>query len=197
LDNSLSPIRVSKKAETTAKRYYGAKAADYNQRRAKQAKWRGEDSKVREILSGLQRGSRVIDIPCGTGRFFRFYRECGFHALGIDISTDMLAQCYGVPVREGSIFNIDIPDGSFDIALSIRFMNLIEASDMTIALKELQRVASRVLFTLRIKQQKQTGHFHSPHPISSVEDALLPGRFIARNESIHKEDYRMVEIGMG
>ena len=196
MDNTLSPM-ISKKAETTAKRYVGKKAADYNQRRESQAKWRGEDAKVREVLDDLQPGARVLDIPCGTGRFFEYYQERGFDALGIDVSAEMLSQCSGVPVTQGNIFDIQADDDSFDVALCIRFMNLIEASDMKIALRELQRVASRVLFTLRVKQRKQTGHYHSPHPVSAVEDALLPGRVITRNEPIHEDDYRMVEIGVG
>lgn len=196
MDNGLSPVKLSKKAESTAKRYYGATAKDYNQRRAGQAKWSGEDSKVRELLSDLPSGARVLDVPCGTGRFFDLYRERGFDALGVDVSAAMLAECSGVPVRQGSIFALDLPDGSFDVALSIRFMNLIEADDMKIALRELQRVARRAIFTLRVKQKSQTGHYHSPHPITAVEDALLPGWSITRNDAVHEDDYRMVEIAV-
>lgn len=197
MDQTLSTVKISKKAVTTANRYYGQKAANYDQRRQQKAKWRGEDQRVREILADFPEGTKVLDIPCGTGRFFNYYMEMGFESLGIDISRDMLEQCSGIHVREGSIFNIEVDDQAFDIALSIRFMNLIEAKDMQIALNELQRVAARVLFTLRVKQKNQTGHYHSPHPISAVEAALLPGRSIVRNEPIHEDDYRMVEIGMG
>jgi SAM-dependent methyltransferase len=38
------------------------------------------------------RGSAALDFGCGTGRSTRFLHRLGFHAMGVDISPDMLAR---------------------------------------------------------------------------------------------------------
>ncbi|HVO79523.1 MAG TPA: methyltransferase domain-containing protein [Terriglobales bacterium] len=42
------------------------------------------------IFAEHVRGKEAIDFGCGTGRSTRFLREHGFHAIGIDISGDMI-----------------------------------------------------------------------------------------------------------
>lgn len=193
MDSGISML--SDKARLTAKRYHGDTVTHYERRRSGSAKWAGEDRIVREFLSDLPQETKVLDIPCGTGRFFSYYAEFGLDALGMDISPDMLtvSQDRGVEVRKGSIFQTGLDDGVFDVALSIRFMNLIEAGDMVHALKELQRVARHaVVFTLRVRQPNPSGHYHSAHSLDCVESALLPGWSILRNDAVHEEDYRMI-----
>ena len=48
---------------------------------------------IRIVLKQLEigSGSRVLDIACGTGVLFPYYRECGAHVTGIDISAGMIA----------------------------------------------------------------------------------------------------------
>jgi len=190
---------ISAKAQKTAKRYLGENALCYEVKRTGRFKWREEDRKVREFLDDLPRGISILDIPCGTGRFFSFYHRRGFKVLGIDISPDMVAEARkrtadAIRVEVGSIFNIETSK-VFDVVLCIRFLNLIEAEDVKRALAEMQRVAkSRIIFTLRVRHKNPSGHYHSPHPISLVEESLLPGWRIGRNGLVYQKDYRLIEL---
>ncbi len=42
------------------------------------------------IFAEYVRGNEALDFGCGTGRSTRFLRQCGFDAIGIDISSEMV-----------------------------------------------------------------------------------------------------------
>lgn len=192
--------QLSAKAQKTAARYLGKDAVNYEAKRMSKDKWKGEDRKVKEYLWDFPEGTSILDIPCGTGRFFPFYRKKQFKVLGLDISPDMVAEAQkrardSIAVKVGDIFNIGLFK-EFGIIVCIRFLNLIEPEDFKHALAEMQRASrSRVIFTLRVKQKNPTGHYHRAYPISLVTDSLLPKWNISRNEPIHEEDYRLIELG--
>jgi len=59
----------------------------------------------------------------------------------------------------------------------------------------MQRAAiSRIIFTLRVRQKNPTGHYHNAYAVSLIKDGILPGWKIGRNESVHEEDYRLIEL---
>jgi len=190
---------ISAKAQKTAKRYLGKDALNYEAKRVNRDKWIGEDKKVKEFLNDLSRGTSILDIPCGTGRFFPFYRERGFKVLGVDISPDMITQAQKragdvVDVEMGNIFNIGLFK-EFNVVLCVRFLNLIEPEDFKRALAEMQNASrSRVIFSLRVKQKNPSGHYHRARPISLVKESLLPKWNITRNEPICERDYRLIEL---
>ena len=193
-------MSVTTKAMRTATRYVGQAAREYEARRRASAKWAAEDHAVREWLITLPAGTALLDVPCGTGRFFPAYVDAGVTALGMDISEDMLRETKGkgVPTERGTIFAIDCSRAFFDVALCVRFLNLIEAPDVARALSELQRVARReVAVTLRVHQPDPSGHYHTPHGIEVVESALAPGWSIYRSEPLHQPDYRWIVLCAG
>lgn len=188
---------ISKKAQTTAARYFGQKAQNYEANRQGQSKWNGEDKAVRQLLSSLPPGSKILDIPCGTGRFYPLYKRLNFPSLGIDISDEMLAQARqkGMYCSVGDIFALPLADNSFDVALVIRFCNLIEKQDLKLALAELQRVAkSKIALTLRTAKHSRSEHYHSAYPVSVVENALQPGWKLAQDIRIHQDSYRLLVL---
>lgn len=200
MDQRVSTIidGVSGKALFTSHKYQGHIAKNYEKKREGSAKWLGEDLKVKEYLNRALRGTSILDIPCGTGRFFPYYRERQFKFIGMDISLDMLDQAqkkaaYDHQVELGDIFNIDTCN-IFDVVVCIRFMNLIEADDLKLALAELQRVGRRIIFSFRMKHKDPTGNYRHAHPFSLIKKALLPGWKISRNEPVHERDYRMIEV---
>lgn len=199
MDNSAFALNeVSDKARKTARRYLGDDAINYEAKRINTEKWRGEERKVKEFLKDIPKLKSILDIPCGTGRFFDFYKEQGYKVLAMDISPGMLAeaqkrQSNNIRLDTGSVFDLEIC-GVFDVVLCIRFLNLIEPEDLERAFHEMQRVGRRVIFTLRIKQKNPTGHYHNAYKLSMIEKHLLPGWIVKRNEPVHEEDYRIIEV---
>lgn len=191
---------LSPKALKTAKRYSGATARDYEARRSSKPKWKAENRVIDEMLARMPDGLRVLDCPVGTGRFLPLYAAKRFTVTGIDINKDMLEVARekgafeNVELRRGSIFDLDMPDHSFDLALVIRIVNLIKPMDMQLALGEVQRVtSSEIILNVRTGDVRP-GHFHNPQRIEDIEAALLPGWRIVENVEIHEPDFRMLRL---
>jgi ubiquinone/menaquinone biosynthesis C-methylase UbiE len=187
-------------AQKTAEKYRGGIAETYEAQRAGREKWIAEDRVLRSMLSDLTAGTEILDIPVGTGRFLPFYDAMGFKAVGMDISSDMLtrarAKRSGADLRTGDIFKIDLPDKAVDVAVAIRIMNLIDASDLKKAFAELQRVArSRVVTNIRI--WKEGTKYRRPQSMAAIVDAVQTGWSITRDEEIHQDDFRMFMLCAG
>jgi len=190
-------------AESTRRKYRGEIAAGYEARRRPQVKWKAEDRIVREMLSELPPETVLLDIPVGTGRFIPFYEERGFRVIGLDVSDDMLAHARRkiaaparITVEVGDIFAIDLPDQAVDVAVCIRLLNLIGATDMEMALRELQRVTrSMIICNLRV-WHPQT-RYRRPQRREDFTASLLPGWQIAEDREIHESDFRMFRLCAG
>jgi len=84
---------------------------------------------LREISSSFDRPISVLDVGCGTGRYFHCLQNAG-QLVGIDVSPDMLKAAES-PVRESqitaeeiqlicdNIFLISFPPASFDFIYSV------------------------------------------------------------------------------
>lgn len=85
---------------------------------------------------------RVLDIGCGEGRFCRLLREEGIATLGIDPTEKLIEVARQRDpegdYRRGSAERLDLPDASFDLALS--YLTLIDIDDLDRAIAEAARV---------------------------------------------------------
>jgi SAM-dependent methyltransferase len=125
--------------------YYGKKAYDYELNRDSDQKWLKEFDAVHQGLSGIT--GPVLDIPCGTGRFFEVYESLGLSFIGRDVSHDMLVQaqakCPGGDIAIGDIEHIDLPDNLVEASVVIRFLDKLPEDEMAVVLKEVGRVTLR------------------------------------------------------
>jgi ubiquinone/menaquinone biosynthesis C-methylase UbiE len=120
--------------EQLAQSYKGDAANAYDKERSSRKKWIAEQSIVENLLVTLPRGSSVIDIPIGTGRFIDLYHRLQLAATGMDISPDMIAIAAGkakkiglmIPLYTADIRKINAADGAFDTAVCICFLNWID-----------------------------------------------------------------------
>lgn len=69
-----------------------------------------ERSVVVRAFSGIAAGSRIADIPCGTGRLAEPLLEAGYKVHGMDISGQMLSVAAGRLARFGSAFTTEVAD---------------------------------------------------------------------------------------
>ena len=178
-----------------ARKYVGAIAAGYDEKREQSPKWQAEQQIVQQMLDDLPYGSWVLDCPCGTGRFFQFYHDKGFLFRAIDASADMLqiaAQRVVDPMKarlaQGDVRAIGLLDKSIDASVMIRMTRWLSPEDCQLAIKELQRVSRRkIIFTARVANHPYM------RPLSLFE-AALDGWKIVHNEAGHEPEYRVIEL---
>ena len=144
--------------EQTAKKYRGRKASTYDAIRTKQQRWDLENAAVTRMLSVI-RPKSVLDCPVGTGRFLKMYADIGVRSVqGVDVSSEMLALAHRkkprsitVELEKGDATNIDCDDRSVDVAVCVRFLDLIDENAMRLVMSELMRVSKRaIVLTIRL-----------------------------------------------
>lgn len=133
-------------------RYHGNRALAYDEIRSQQEWWRRESEAMQKILRRLRDCHNVLDVPCGSGRFFPLYRDVGLATTGLDISSSMLAECRekhksgsdSLSLQQGSATNLPFDDCSFDLVVSFRFLqSIVSFADAQKAIREMARVASK------------------------------------------------------
>ncbi|HEY0968104.1 MAG TPA: class I SAM-dependent methyltransferase [Opitutaceae bacterium] len=131
--------------------YRGDVAARYEEQRVGEATWSEEQAFIEAWVDTLPEGSRVLDIPTGTGRFLSFFKRRSLRIFAWDISEDMLgevrrlypeAEAAGWDIRKGDAEHLDLPVDSVDYVLSWRFFHLIPVPVMDKVLREFHRVCA-------------------------------------------------------
>jgi SAM-dependent methyltransferase len=133
-------------------KYLGTNASGYEAERAGR-KWQSEQAAVEELLAQVPEGSKVLDVPVGTGRLMPFHKARDFDAYGLDVSPDMLAEARAyadaisakITLSQGDIRQIPFEDDSFDLVACLRFLNWIDQDGVDKAVGELVRVSRKNL----------------------------------------------------
>ncbi|MBM4019616.1 MAG: methyltransferase domain-containing protein [Planctomycetes bacterium] len=151
--------------DTFAHRYgSAADAASYRDRRfARSRHGRKVDAAERRIVEQLMRDlavrGRVLDVPCGAGRFLPILAAGGRDVLGADAAPEMIdlarRAAHDAGAGAGCSFvaadarRLPVPDGATEFVLCMRLLHRIaDAAERAAVLKELARVSRRwVLFS--------------------------------------------------
>jgi SAM-dependent methyltransferase len=125
-------------------------AAAYRQERfTRSRRWRRtarrEQTIVARFLATLPQGARVLDIPCGVGRFVPVFREAGIRCVGGDVSLAMLQlarESFGpLPLIGADALRLPFHGGAFDALTAVRLLHRIHERQVRIAiLCEMSRV---------------------------------------------------------
>jgi ubiquinone/menaquinone biosynthesis C-methylase UbiE len=112
-------------------------------------KWRAIERAL-ALAPGIE---RVLDLPCGTGRFTGSLARTGLLVAGADISIDMMRRAATTPTDTGAgriagyvdadAEALPFADGAFDCVVSIRFMMHVDPATRHRMLREFRRVAAR------------------------------------------------------
>lgn len=125
-------------------RYVGEVAGRYELERSHTAQWAMEEAALREALESIQ-PARLLDVPCGTGRFWPLYQALGIKAHGIDLSRDMLGVAIArgwLGVQRGDVFDLH---GTYDVSVCFRLLNWMTREECVAALFELRSVTERAV----------------------------------------------------
>lgn len=91
----------------------------------------------------------LLEVGCGTGRFVYWAQKLGIKAWGIDISSYALSQANPAIrkyLKKGDATKkIPFEDGSFDLVVSISFLEHIPESELSSILKEYQQVSKKLV----------------------------------------------------
>ena len=134
--------------------YFGKKAFLYEQTRKDSFFWRNEQKFVIKTLKELNSSSKIntlLDLPCGTGRFYELYEALGIKYIGADSSFDMLNEAkkrMRIPSigKQHIMFStkINLPNNSVDMIVCIRFLQwIISLKDVKKTLNEFYRVSNK------------------------------------------------------
>jgi demethylmenaquinone methyltransferase/2-methoxy-6-polyprenyl-1,4-benzoquinol methylase/ArsR family transcriptional regulator len=142
----LAEVRRAR-AETAA-RYFAAHAAEWDDIRSLHA----PDALVEEAIRvaiGEAPVRRLLDLGAGTGRMLELFAPLAEHAIGVDLSSAMLAVARGrleengarnVDLRQGDLYALPVPRDSFDLAIMHQVLHYLD--DPARAVREAARALS-------------------------------------------------------
>jgi ubiquinone/menaquinone biosynthesis C-methylase UbiE len=112
---------------------------------------------VRRCLAHARPEGAVLDLPCGTGRLARLFREMGIRQVGADLSLAMLALARSKgcgPLVVADAERLPLRDGAVDGIVSLRFLHHPLGPSRSRILAEMARVARRfVVVDLRYRNR--------------------------------------------
>lgn len=158
--------------------YSGAIASKYESDRLAEPLWAAEQEYVKQWVSTLPPNTSVIDVPVGTGRFLAMYAERRLRVLGVDVSSDMIAEARGkasecrsdCELLVGDAEALGLPDKSFDYVLCWRLAHLLPPPVLGKVLREFSRVSRNGVVVEVLSLHERGG---SPI-ISRIKDRLRP-----------------------
>jgi len=148
----------------SAAKYFGANAANYEDIRTREKRWDLEQEIVRRYVDTLPTGSKIADVPFGTGRFAPFYIERHLNVFGADISGDMLSiarknigEASGFELHVAAAEALPIADQSVDYLICHRFIKwLPDTQVLAKVMKEFARVTCKEIF-VQVRLEAQPG----------------------------------------
>ncbi len=159
-----------------------------------------EKSLTRRILGELGQPETVLDLPCGTGRFWPVLAETpGLNIIAADSSQGMLRVAEEncprefrdrITILHTSAYDIDLADDSVDTVLSMRLLHHIGSGEKRMRiLKEFRRVSRKfVILSLWVDGNfKAWRRVQRDRRESSLGIKRPANRFLCRRETIAEE----------
>ncbi len=116
--------------------------------------WRGPYS-IEPVKDLLDKGSRVLDVGCGSGKMLAPMARVGFDVVGVDICRGPLLALAPYALVQGDARNLPFRDGSFNGAVCYDVLQHLLGGERGAAIREVKRVlAPGGLFFLQVFGQK-------------------------------------------
>jgi ubiquinone/menaquinone biosynthesis C-methylase UbiE len=99
---------------------------------------------LEELLNTIPRGSRILDVGCGTAHLSNWIKEKGFEVYGIEPSQKMYELAVNnfpeIEIKKGISSNIPYPEDYFDLVVSFEVMRYLDENENIASYKEFHRV---------------------------------------------------------
>jgi len=96
------------------------------------------------VLAGLPKGSKVLDVGCGTGHLTNWIKEKGYDTCGIEPSNEMYNYARknfpDIEIKKAISSNIPYPDDSFDLVVSFEVLRYLDDMENRKTYHEFHRV---------------------------------------------------------
>jgi ubiquinone/menaquinone biosynthesis C-methylase UbiE len=96
------------------------------------------------LLNTIPKGSRVLDVGCGTAHLTNWIKQKGFEVCGIEPSKEMFDLAVknfpDIEIKKGISSDIPYPDNSFDLIVSFEVMRYLDKNENIATYKEFHRV---------------------------------------------------------
>ena len=153
-----------------AKREYGAIDPDiYDRERfflpTDKAMSKVEKQTVAELISKNYKAEfgkkmQILDVACGHGFLVKYLREGGYGAVGLDFSKYAGSEIPDSFILHDARNPLPFDDKTFDVVVSIGFLEHLEEQDIDKVYKEMCRVGKVVLAAVGTKQERITEQTH-------------------------------------
>ena len=96
------------------------------------------------LLNQLPKGSKVLDVGCGTAHLTKWIKDHVFEVYGIEPSLEMfnyaVANFPDIEIKQGISSEIPYPDQSFDLIVAFEVMRYLDKTENNNSYKEFNRV---------------------------------------------------------
>lgn len=104
------------------------------------------------VLSKLRPDSRVVDVPCGTGRFTDVIMRLGHRYVGVDLNLGNARFAAkrlkaSLPTVQASLLELPLAGNCADFVLCVRMFHHFSRDQIERALQEMSRIAPQCLVT--------------------------------------------------
>ena len=140
-----------------------------------------EKALLQRLLAGFPTVHTLLEVGCGTGHFTRWFQERGLQAVGLDVSTPMLAEAIrlGRPqCVHGDALSLPFSNNAMDIVALITTLEFIP--EPVLALAEAFRVARCGLILGVLNRQSILGWQlkHEGGPVWEVARFFNPAELV-------------------
>ena len=114
----------------------------------------------KKIVGQKPEQKKILDVACGHGFLVKYLREGGYGAVGLDFSKYAGSEIPDSFILHDARNPLPFDDKTFDVVVSIGFLEHLEEQDIDKVYKEMCRVGKVVLAAVGTKQERITEQTH-------------------------------------
>jgi ubiquinone/menaquinone biosynthesis C-methylase UbiE len=117
------------------------------------------------VLQSITKGSKILDVGCGTGHLTNWLKEKGYDVFGLEPSQEMykyaVSNFPGIEFRKGVSSSLPYDDNFFDMVIAIEVLRYLSPEDNEISYKEFKRVLRKggVCFVTQVNLFSTDGYY--------------------------------------